>query len=335
MAMSATQITELVERTAYPLMRDKYDEIAPVYPEICEVLPAGMALAPEVLYGERLDSFVGVGEPDEVPYGQESPERSGASGWKVYLKVARHAQHVALPYELIAAADAIGRVTSLVTEFAAAQGHQAILKKERLVARMVQKGTLAAGDEIFDGSFAGEPDPYQKKIYDNTPFFNTAHPLKVGSGTYSNLTVSAALSQSTLQAAHTLMASTSAVDERGDPVVVMPDTLLVPDNDLRFTAQVLVESLGKTGSANNDINPLRGTYRVLPWRFLTDDSDAWWLAGTGPGNKRAIRVRDSGVPVLEVIDDPIKRVIRVEAGFYFGLAVQNWRTMSANNKATS
>lgn len=329
--MDATQIPELVERTAHPLLLDSYAAVETVYNRIAEVLP----VTPEVYYGERIDSVVGVGEPDPVPYGSQSPAREGDSGPKVYLKVQRYAEHVEVPRELMESSDAIGRLASLASTFASSFGMQAAIKKERLTARAVQRGTLTAGDDIFNGTHPNETDPYPLFIYDGLPFFDTAHTLTVGSGTFSNHNVTAPLNQTNLQAAHTQMAVTNAVDERGDPIVLMPDTIIVPSGDLEFTASVLLESLLKTGSANNDVNPLRGKYEIIPWRFLTDDADAWWLAGLGPINRRALRIRDSGAPDLRTFYDEKTRTWWIESGFYFGLAVQNWRTMVANNKAAS
>lgn len=332
--MDATQIPELVESTGYPLLLDSYASIPTVYNRIAEVLPAGPSV-PELLYGERVDSVIGVGEPDMVPYGQPSPAREGDTGWKVYLRVDRYAEHIQLPIELVQASDGAGRVASLVSMFATSFGQQAALKKERLTAAIVQKGSLSAGHAIFNNSFVGEADPYPTKIYDNKAFFATDHPLKVGTGSFSNLNTSYTLTQANLQLAHTQMAVTNAVDERGDPVVIQPDTIIVPSGDLEFTAATLLESMLKPGSANNDSNVLRGKYEIIPWRFLTDDSDAWWLAALGPINRRAIRIRDSGAPELRVWWDEPTRQWMVEAGFYFGISVQNFRTMSCNAKAAS
>lgn len=64
------------------------------------------------------------------------------------------------------------------------------------------------------------------------------------------------------------------VDSRGNPMNVMPDTLLVPVA-LRQTALSIVGSPLKPGTANNDANTLGG-YRVVVSRYLTD-TNAWFL----------------------------------------------------------
>jgi hypothetical protein len=332
--MDVTQIPELVARTAYPLSFDAYEQVPKLYPEICEVLP----VPPELLFGERVDTVLGVGEPDKVPYGAEMPEREGDAGWKVYLKVYKLGEKMRFARELVESSDAIGRITGLISEFATSMGTQIPLKKERIIADIFQKGTLSAGSiAVFDNSFPNEADPYPTKIYDNTPFFNATHALKVGSATPSNYNVSNALTLVNLEAGHTLMAVTSAVDERGDPMLITPDTLLVPSGAMGFTASTLLESMLKPGSANNDANTMRGKYRLLEWRFLTDSasSAAWWLLQTGPGAKRAVRVRDSGAPQFETWYDPATQSWFVQGYSYFGASVQEWRTAQANNKAAS
>lgn len=332
--MDVTQIPELVERTAYPLSFDAYAQVPTVYPRICEVLP----VTPDLLYGERIDHVIGVGEPDKVPYGQEINEREGDTGHKIYLAVYKLGEKMRFPRELVESSDAIGRLTSLIGAFAQSIGQQMPLKKERIIADIFQKGTLTAGDaSVFNNSFPNEADPYPKFIYDGQPFFDTAHGLKLSSTTPSNHTASAALTLANLEAQHTLMAVTSAVDERADPILIQPDVLLVPSGAMEFTASTLLESMLKPGSANNDANTMRGKYELIPWRFLSDaaSASAWWLLQTGPGARRAVRVRDSGAPRFETWYEEKTQSWFVQGYSYFGASVQEWRTASCANKAAS
>ena len=80
--MDVTQAQELVERTLYPLLVPEYQAAPMVGMSLCEVVPWDPALT----YGERLDSVTDFGEPEEVPFGTELPERSAVSGHKVYAK---------------------------------------------------------------------------------------------------------------------------------------------------------------------------------------------------------------------------------------------------------
>lgn len=64
-------------------------------------------------------------------------------------------------------------------------------------------------------------------------------------------------------------------DSRGNPMAVMPDTLIVPVA-LKSTAETIVGSSAKPGTANNDANTASG-YRVVVSRYLTDTNN-WFLA---------------------------------------------------------
>lgn len=71
----------------------------------------------------------------------------------------------------------------------------------------------------------------------------------------------------------TEQAMMSFVDSKGNPMDVMPDTLIVP-LALRNTALTIAGSPLRPGTANNDINPL--AYNVVVSRYLTDANN-WFL----------------------------------------------------------
>jgi hypothetical protein len=108
--------------------------------------------------------------------------------------------------------------------------------------------------------------------YDGKPLFADNHPL-LGGGTGSNI-VSGALSDTSLKAASTLMRK--QVDEAGKLIQLQPDTLIVPP-ELEWLAYELVRSDQKPGTDLNDINTMRGRYKIVVWDFLTS-STAWFLA---------------------------------------------------------
>lgn len=64
-------------------------------------------------------------------------------------------------------------------------------------------------------------------------------------------------------------------DDNGQPIGIIPDTLLVPVG-LGDDARVAVNSAQAPGGANNDINPQNGRFTVLEWNYLTD-SNAWFM----------------------------------------------------------
>jgi hypothetical protein len=84
-----------------------------------------------------------------------------------------------------------------------------------------------------------------------------------------------ALADSTLSDARTGLAT--LVDEKGDPIVIMPRFLIVPEA-LWKTAQSLFTAAGVIGSANNDPNIWQGRYKVVSSSFIdAQTTTGWWL----------------------------------------------------------
>ena len=118
----------------------------------------------------------------------------------------------------------------------------------------------------------------------------TDHPL-VSGGTNSNeLATPADLNETSLEAAIIQIAGWT--DERGLLIAAKPSKLVVPP-DLQFVADRLMETEGRVGTADNDINALRnmgaipGGYTVN--HYLTD-TNAWFLLTDIPnGLKHFVR----------------------------------------------
>jgi len=118
----------------------------------------------------------------------------------------------------------------------------------------------------------------------------TNHPL-VSGGTNSNeLATPADLNETSLEAAIIQIAGWT--DERGLLIAAKPSKLVVPP-DLQFVADRLMETEGRVGTADNDINSIRnmgaipGGYTVN--HYLTD-TNAWFLLTDIPnGLKHFVR----------------------------------------------
>lgn len=105
---------------------------------------------------------------------------------------------------------------------------------------------------------------------------NAAHPIQ--GGTFSNiLATPAALSQTSLEQA--LIQVRNAVDNNGKKIRLMPKKLVIAPGNI-FQAEVLLKSVLRTGTNNNDINPVKSM------SLLADDpavlsrltsSIAWWV----------------------------------------------------------
>lgn len=112
---------------------------------------------------------------------------------------------------------------------------------------------------------------------DSKALFVTDHPSKSGQTALSNtLAVQADLSATSLKDA--LIDFEDTLNARGLPLLQRAQTLVIP-NANRWTAQELLKSKQKPGSADNDFNPLaEADLGWMVWHYLTD-TDAWFLLG--------------------------------------------------------
>lgn len=131
------------------------------------------------------------------------------------------------------------------------------------------KETRAANifNRSFNSSYTGG---------DGVSLVSTAHPTVTG--TFSNqLTTAANLSQSSLE--QMLIQIRKGVDARGKKIRLQPDRLVVsPDNE--FQAEVILNTVLRSGTANNDINPIRSTGLLRGGTQVVTrltSSTAWWV----------------------------------------------------------
>ena len=125
---------------------------------------------------------------------------------------------------------------------------------------------------------------------DGQSLCSTAHPL-VSGGTNSNRpTVAADLNETSLEAA--IIQIAGYTDERGLLIAAKPKKLVIPPA-LQFVATRLLETEGRVGTADNDINAIMsngavpGGYAVN--HYLTD-TDAWFMMTDVPnGLKHFVR----------------------------------------------
>ena len=125
---------------------------------------------------------------------------------------------------------------------------------------------------------------------DGVSLINNAHPLATG-GTFSNvLTTAADLNETSLE--QSLIDISSFVDERGLKIATQGRKMIIP-KELQFTAERIMKSPQRVGTADNDINALANMgmvpegYRVN--NFLAD-TDSYFLITDAPnGFKHFIR----------------------------------------------
>ena len=120
---------------------------------------------------------------------------------------------------------------------------------------------------------------------DGVTLFNTSHPTVAGN--FSNtLAVAADLNETSLEQA--MIDIAALTDERGLKIAAKATSMVIP-SALQFTADRLMNSAGRVGTADNDINAIRnmgmipGGYSVN--HFLTD-TDAFYLITDVPNGMK-------------------------------------------------
>ena len=139
---------------------------------------------------------------------------------------------------------------------------------------------------VLNNAFTGSGVTYG----DGQVLCSTAHPL-VSGGTNSNTpAVAADLNETSLEAAVIQIAGWT--DERGLLIAAQPRKLVIPPA-LQFVATRLLDTEGRVGTADNDINAIRNNGSVPEGytvnHYLTD-SNAWFLMTDVPnGLKHFVR----------------------------------------------
>lgn len=109
---------------------------------------------------------------------------------------------------------------------------------------------------------------------DGKPLFSTIHPRADGGTAQSNASSTGiTLTEPNLETAR--IATRKQLDDKGMKIVVNPKKLIVPV-DLEKTANIIVNSTMRPGTANNDYNMYKNAMDVLSWEYLTSTT-AWFL----------------------------------------------------------
>lgn len=154
---------------------------------------------------------------------------------------------------------------------------------EHLAQSMIEtKETLCANilNRAFNGSFLGG---------DNQALNVTGHPIQ--GGTFSNvLTTAANLSQTSLE--QMLIQIRNAVDNNGKRIRLTPKKIVTGPSNV-FQAEVLLKSVLRAGTANNDINPVKSMGLLSDGQAnlaRITSATAWWVQTDAPqGMKLAKR----------------------------------------------
>jgi hypothetical protein len=141
------------------------------------------------------------------------------------------------------------------------------------------KETLCANvlNRSFNSAYSGG---------DGVSLINTAHPIAPGSSglsAFSNqLPTAAALSQTSLE--QMLVQIRQAVDNNGKKIRLMPRAIVAAPTNV-FQAETILKSALRTGTANNDVNPIKTMGLLSEGQYnmsrLTSNT-AWWVCTDAP-----------------------------------------------------
>ena len=145
------------------------------------------------------------------------------------------------------------------------------------------KETLGANilNRAFNGSYVGG---------DGVSLVATNHPLANGATFSNQLNTAAALSQTSLE--QILIQIRNAVDNNGKRIRLTPKKIVAGPSNV-FQAEVLLKSVLRTGTADNDINPVKSMGLLAEGQANLSritSSTAWWVETDAPeGLKLAMR----------------------------------------------
>jgi hypothetical protein len=136
------------------------------------------------------------------------------------------------------------------------------------------KETLSANvlNRAFNGAYTGG---------DGVSLISDSHPIV--NGTFSNqLTTPAALSQTSLE--QMLIQIRNAVDNNGKRIRLTPTQIVTGPSNV-FQAEVLLKSVLRTGTADNDINPVKSMGLLSKGQANLSritSTTAWWVQTDAP-----------------------------------------------------
>ena len=120
---------------------------------------------------------------------------------------------------------------------------------------------------------------------DGVTLFNTSHPTLAG--TFSNTLATAAdLNETSLEQA--LIDIAALTDERGLKIAAKGMKMIIP-SALQFTAERLMASAGRVGTADNDVNAIK-SLGMVPQGYAVNnyltDADAWFIKTDVPNGMK-------------------------------------------------
>ena len=249
MAISRAQLAKELEPGLNALFGMEYDRYENEHAEIFDTESSDRAFEEEVL-------IVGFGNASVKQEGQGVQFDSASEGF-----TARYTHEtVALAFALTEEAVEDNLYDRLGARYTKALARSMAHTKQVKAANVL--------NNAFSSSFTGG---------DGVSLINTSHPLANGGSLANRATTMSDLNETSLENA--LISISTFVDDR-DMILALRGLKLVVPPQLQFVADRLLETPGRVGTADNDINAVRNM-GLLPEgysvnHFLTD-TDAWFI----------------------------------------------------------
>jgi hypothetical protein len=146
-----------------------------------------------------------------------------------------------------------------------------------LIKSAVDLQEVTAAYLLNNGFGTTAADGFTATGFDGLQLFSTAHTRLDGGATQRNRpSTDVDLSPTAVQ--NMYIDFQNYKDDRGRPALIRPKLVVISPED-EFTAQEILESEYKPGTANNDINALKGKGLSYTVSHYKTDTDAWMVVG--------------------------------------------------------
>ena len=217
--------------------------------------------------------------------------------------------------------DTVGLAFALTEEAVEANLYSSLGKRyTKALARSMANTKEVKGADVlnnaFSSSFTGG---------DGVSLINTAHPLAGGGSAANRATTMADLNETSLEDA--LIDISTFTDDRGLTISVQATKLVVPPQ-LVFVADRILNSDGRTGTADNDINSIKNT-GVIPGGYTVNhylnDPDAFFLLTSVTESGEGLKMFQRTAMETSMEPDFSTGNIRYKARERYSFGFSDWR----------
>lgn len=147
--------------------------------------------------------------------------------------------------------------------------YNVINKKPAALARSARRTAENAAANVFNNAFSTSYVGGDAK-----PLASVSHPRSDGGTSQSNASAQGiTLTEVNLETAR--VAFRGQLDDKGMRIQAQPNVLVVPIN-LEKTANIIINSTLRSGTADHDLNFYANKFKVVAWEYLTSTT-AWYL----------------------------------------------------------